>query len=58
MIKFELNGQVVTSESTPETPLLWVIHDELKLKGTKFDCGIAVICGGAPISGSVSRVEC
>ena len=44
MIEFELNGKAVTSESAPDTPLLWVIRDELKLKGTKFGCGIAM-CG-------------
>ena len=48
MIKFELNGQAVTSESPPETPLLWVIRDELKLKGTKFGCGIAM-CGACTV---------
>ena len=44
MIQFELNGKTVTSNSPPDTPLLWVIRDELKLKGTKFGCGIAQ-CG-------------
>ena len=44
MIEFELNGASVTSKSAPDTPLLWVIRDELKLKGTKFGCGIA-LCG-------------
>jgi isoquinoline 1-oxidoreductase alpha subunit len=48
VIKFELNGQAVTSESPPETPLLWVIRDELKLKGTKFGCGIAM-CGACTV---------
>lgn len=44
MIKFQLNGQEVTSDSPADTPLLWVIRDELKLKGTKYGCGIAA-CG-------------
>jgi isoquinoline 1-oxidoreductase alpha subunit len=44
VIQFKLNGTTVTSESPPDTPLLWVIRDELKLKGTKFGCGIAQ-CG-------------
>ena len=44
MIEFEINGELVTTDSDPETPLLWVIRDELKLKGTKFGCGIAM-CG-------------
>jgi isoquinoline 1-oxidoreductase alpha subunit len=30
----------------PETPLLWVLRDELGLTGTKFGCGIAQCCAG------------
>ena len=41
MIEFKLNGEPVTSQSEPDTPLLWVVRDELKLKGTKYGCGIA-----------------
>ncbi len=48
MIEFELNGASVSSESAPDTPLLWVIRDELKLKGTKFGCGIAM-CGACTV---------
>ncbi len=48
MIEFELNGEAVTSDSPPDTPLLWVIRDELKLKGTKFSCGIAM-CGACTV---------
>jgi isoquinoline 1-oxidoreductase alpha subunit len=48
MIQFELNGQSVTTDSPDDTPLLWVIRDELKLKGTKFGCGIAM-CGACTI---------
>ncbi|MBT8102644.1 MAG: (2Fe-2S)-binding protein [Gammaproteobacteria bacterium] len=48
MIEFQLNGQTVTTESPPDTPLLWVIRDELKLKGTKFACGIA-LCGACTV---------
>ena len=55
MIEFELNGRAVSSASPEDTPLLWVIRDELELKGTKFGCGIGQ-CGactvhldGAPI---------
>lgn len=56
MIQFELNGKTVTSESAPDTPLLWVIRDELKLKGTKFSCGIAQ-CGACTVhlEGSATR---
>ena len=48
MIEFEVNGKIVTTDSDPETPLLWVIRDELKLKGTKFGCGIAM-CGACTV---------
>ena len=48
MIQFELNGESVSSDSPPDTPLLWVIRDELKLKGTKYSCGIAM-CGACTV---------
>ena len=48
MIDFELNGTSVSSSSEPDTPLLWVVRDELKLKGTKFGCGIAM-CGACTL---------
>ncbi|MEL7185526.1 MAG: (2Fe-2S)-binding protein [Pseudomonadota bacterium] len=56
MIEFELNGETVTSSSEPDTPLLWVIRDELNLKGTKFGCGIAQ-CGACTvrINGNATR---
>ncbi len=48
MIEFELNGEAVTSSGEPDSPLLWVIRDEQKLKGTKFGCGIAR-CGACTV---------
>ena len=48
MVEFNLNGKAVTSASEDDTPLLWVIRDELKLKGTKFGCGIAA-CGACTV---------
>jgi isoquinoline 1-oxidoreductase alpha subunit len=48
VIEFDLNGAPASSESEPDTPLLWVVRDELKLKGTKFGCGIAM-CGACTI---------
>ena len=48
MIEFQLNGEAVTSDSPGDTPLLWVLRDELKLKGTKFGCGIAM-CGACTV---------
>ncbi|MFK8052836.1 MAG: (2Fe-2S)-binding protein [Woeseiaceae bacterium] len=48
MIEFTLNGEPVRSDAEPDTPLLWVIRDELGLKGTKFGCGIAQ-CGACTV---------
>lgn len=44
MISFELNGQTVQVDAAPDTPLLWTIRDHLKLKGSKFGCGMG-LCG-------------
>ena len=44
MIDFELNGKAVRFDGDPETPLLWAIRDNFKLKGSKFGCG-AGLCG-------------
>ena len=56
MISFTLNGTEVNSDAEPDTPLLWVIRDELGYKGTKFGCGIAQ-CGACTIhfDGSATR---
>jgi isoquinoline 1-oxidoreductase alpha subunit len=56
-VKFTLsvNGQRRSVDVDPRTPLVWVLRDELDLKGTKFGCGMS-LCGactvhmdGAPI---------
>ena len=44
MTKFTINGRPVSVDVDAETPLLWVIRDELGLTGTKFGCGIGM-CG-------------
>lgn len=46
--KIEINGEKLSVESGPDTPLLWVIRDELRLTGTKFGCGIAQ-CGACTV---------
>ena len=48
MIEFELNGIPQQVEIEPETPLLWVLRDELGLTGTKFGCGIGQ-CGACTV---------
>ena len=48
MTEFMLNGTPVASAATMETPLLWVLREELQLTGTKFGCGIAQ-CGACTV---------
>jgi isoquinoline 1-oxidoreductase alpha subunit len=48
MATFQLNGRSVTAKSPDDAPLLWVIRDEIGLKGTKFSCGVAQ-CGACTV---------
>ena len=48
MISFQVNNEAVTFAGPQDTPLLWVIRDHLKLKGTKFGCGIGQ-CGACTV---------
>ncbi|GCL61045.1 (2Fe-2S)-binding protein [Pseudaquabacterium pictum] len=45
---FKINGKPVKATSEPDTPLLWVIRDEIGLTGTKFGCG-ASLCGACTV---------
>ena len=45
---FNLNGKTVSVTAEPDTPLLWVIRDEIGLTGTKFGCG-AQLCGACTV---------
>jgi isoquinoline 1-oxidoreductase alpha subunit len=47
-ITLVVNGMMHTVDVEPETPLLWVLRDTLKLTGTKFSCGIAQ-CGACTV---------
>ncbi len=47
-ISITINGQTHAAASDPETPLLWVLRDELHLTGTKYGCGIAQ-CGACTV---------
>jgi len=60
MMKLTVNGRELETDATPDTPLLWVLRDNLGLTGTKFGCGMA-LCGactvhleGAPIRSCVT----
>jgi isoquinoline 1-oxidoreductase alpha subunit len=47
-ITFSVNGKPVSVEADADTPLLWVLRDDLALTGTKFGCGIAQ-CGACTV---------
>ncbi len=47
-IAIEVNGKTVNVTAAEDTPLLWVIRDELGLTGTKYGCGIAQ-CGACTV---------
>jgi aerobic-type carbon monoxide dehydrogenase small subunit (CoxS/CutS family) len=43
-----VNGRRQSVDVAPETPLLWVLRDDLQLTGTKFGCGVAQ-CGACTV---------
>jgi isoquinoline 1-oxidoreductase subunit alpha len=48
-MQLNINGQSQTTAADPNTPLLWVLRDELNLTGTKFGCGVAA-CGACTVN--------
>jgi isoquinoline 1-oxidoreductase subunit alpha len=48
MIRFTVNGRPQEVNVEPEMPLLWVLRDELDIKGPKYGCGIAQ-CGACTV---------
>jgi isoquinoline 1-oxidoreductase alpha subunit len=63
MISFTVNGKPRSVDAAPDTPLLWVLRDNLGLTGTKFGCG-AALCGsctvhlnGAPVRACMTPVS-
>ena len=63
MIRFTLNGEERSLDVDADTPLLWVLRDEVGLTGTKYGCGVAQ-CGactvhvdGTPRRSCVTPVE-
>lgn len=63
MITLKINGQTHNIEVDPNTPILWVVREQIGLTGTKFGCGIAQ-CGactvhlnGKPIRSCVTPIR-
>lgn len=56
MSTLTINGQSIEVSVEPDTPLLWVIREQVGLTGTKYGCGVAV-CGACSvhINGEVQR---
>ena len=59
----DVNGKPLSVKAAPDTPLLWVLRDELKLTGTKYGCGVAqcgactVLVDGQPTRSCVTPIE-
>jgi aerobic-type carbon monoxide dehydrogenase small subunit (CoxS/CutS family) len=47
-LRIRVNGRLRDVDVEPETPLLWVLRDDLRLTGTKFGCGIGA-CGACTV---------
>jgi len=56
MAKLNINGKVRDVQAEPDTPLLWVIREQVGLTGTKYGCGVAA-CGACSvhINGELQR---
>ena len=63
MVKFTINGKEAYSEQPVDTPLLWVVREELGLTGTKFGCCAAQCCActvhvkGNPVRSCVTPIS-
>ena len=48
VVSLNVNGHAHKVDADPDTPLLWVIRDDIGLTGTKFGCGVAQ-CGACTV---------
>jgi isoquinoline 1-oxidoreductase alpha subunit len=62
-MKIEINGRLHDVDVQPETPILWLLRDVLRMTGTKLGCGMA-LCGactvhidGAPTRACITPVS-
>lgn len=56
MARLNINGKIHNVDVEPDTPLLWVIREQIGLTGTKYGCGVAA-CGACTVhvDGEVTR---
>lgn len=48
MVKLNVNGKLIDVDVETDTPLLWVLREQLELTGSKYGCGIAA-CGACTV---------
>lgn len=55
-MELRINGAVHSVDADPDTPLLWVLRDNLGMTGTKYGCGVAQ-CGACSVmlDGAIAR---
>ena len=58
MIRLSINGEGYDVDVDPQTPLLWVLRDELGLTGTKFGCGAGQCWGCTVLVDGKPRPSC
>src|SRR5262245_11811286 len=62
-IKLQVNGRAQTVQAAPDTPLLYVLMNDLELRGPRYGCGLAqcgscsVLVNGAEMRSCVTRVS-
>ena len=48
MARITVNDKTLDIDASPDTPLLWVLRDHLRMTGTKYGCGMA-LCGACTV---------